>query len=151
MNTRTSKKAEQNLSSKLVFKPSSECTLSLLIPVSLVSRMKINLICRSDLTQSLYSVVHSLRSSVFFLSTSGFSDYSVFLFNIQRILKHDFFPRALFCRLALLKHAAVFTTRGARSPWDVEGFLDKPVNLDNPAPIAATLGDRSMVRFAVRL
>ena len=29
---------EQNLSSKLVFKPSSECILSLLIPVSLVSR-----------------------------------------------------------------------------------------------------------------
>ena len=123
MNTRISKKAEQNLSSKLVFKPSSECTLSLLIPVSLVSRTKINLICRSDLTQSL----HSLRSSVFFLSTSG----SVFLFNIQRILKHDFFSRALYCRLALLKHAAVFTTRRARSPCDVEGSLDMPVNLDN--------------------
>ena len=52
--------------------------VSLLIPVSLVSRTKINLIWRSDLTQSLYSLVHSLRSSVFFLSTSGFSDYSVF-------------------------------------------------------------------------
>ena len=139
MNTRTSKKAEQNLSSKLVLiliKPSSECTLSLLIPVSLVSRTKINLICRSDLTQSLYYVVHSLRSSVFFLSTSGFRDYSVFcLLNIQRILKHDFFPRTLFCRLALLKHVlvptAVSTTRRSRSPCDVEGSLDKPVNLEN--------------------
>ena len=136
MNSRTSKKAEQNLSSKLVFKPSSECILSLLIPVSLVSRTKINLICRSDLTHSLYSLVHSLRSSVFFLSTSGFSDYSVFLFNIQRILKHEFFPRALFCRLAfILKHVlvptAVSTTRRPRSPCDVEGSLDKPVYLNN--------------------
>ena len=135
MNTWTSKKAEQNLSSKLVFKPSSECILSLLIPVSLVSLTKINLICRSDLTQSLYSMVHSLRSSVFFLTTSGFSDYMFFLFYIQRILKHDFFPRVLFCRLALLKHVlvptAVSTTRRARSPCDVEGSLDKPVYLDN--------------------
>ena len=50
--------------------------LSLLIPVPLVSRTKINPICRSDLTLSryIYSLVHSLRSSVFFLSTSGFSD-----------------------------------------------------------------------------
>ena len=156
MNTRTSKKAEQNLSSKLVFKPSSECILSFLIPVSLVSRTKINPICRSDLTQSLYSLVYSLRSSVFFLSTSGFSDYSVFLFNIQRILKHDFFPRALFCRLALLKHVlvptAVSTTRRARSPCDVEGSLDKPVYLDNQHLSQPHLiGDRSMVRFAVRL
>ena len=135
MNTRTSKKAEQNLSSKLVFKPSSERTLSLLITVSLVSRTKINLICRSDPTQSLYSVVHSLRSGVFFLSTSGFSDYSVFCLIFSIILKHDFSPRALFCRLALLKHVlvptAVSTTRRARSPCDVEGSLDKPVNLDN--------------------
>ena len=52
---------------------------------------------------------------------------TVFLFNIQRILKHDLFPRALFCRSALLKHVivptAVSTTRRARSLCDVEGSL----------------------------
>ena len=35
--------------------PSSECILSLLIPVPLVSRTKINPICRSDLTLSRYT------------------------------------------------------------------------------------------------
>ena len=67
---------------------------------------------------------------------SGSPQLQCFLFNIQCILKHDFFPRALFCRLAfILKHVlvptAVSTTRRARSPCDVEGSLDKPVNLDN--------------------
>ena len=96
--------------------------------------MKINPICRSDQTLSRYTPWYTLRSSVFFLSTSGFSDYSVFFVNIQRIPKHDF-PRALFCRAALLKHVlvatAVFTTRRALSPCDVEGSLDKPVNFDH--------------------
>ena len=64
---------------KHVFKPSSECILSLLIPVPLVSWTKINPICRSDLTLSRYTPWYTLRSSVFFLSTSGFSDYSFFV------------------------------------------------------------------------
>ena len=99
-----------------------------------MSRTKINPISRSDQTLSRYTPWYTLRSSVFFLSTSGFSDYSVFFVNIQRIPKHDF-PRALFCRAALLKHVlvatAVSTTRRALSPCDVEGSLDKPVNFDN--------------------
>ena len=57
-----------------------------------------------------------------------------FLLIFSGILKRDFFP-VLSCRSALLKHVlvptAVSTTRRALSPCDVEGSLDKPVNLDN--------------------
>ena len=83
----------------------------------------------------------------------------------------------------VLVPTAVSTTRRTLSPCDVEGSLDKPVNLDNQhirrpfdgtirrasleyvlvptavsttrrsllISIISTLGDRSMVRFAVRL
>ena len=57
-----------------------------------MSQTKINPICRSDQTLSRYTPWYTLRSSVFFLSTSGFSEYSFFCVNIQRILKHDFSP-----------------------------------------------------------
>ena len=98
-----------------------------------MSRTKINPICRSDQTLSRYTPWYTLRSSVFFLSTSGFSDYSVFLL-IFSAFRSTTFP-VLFCRAALLKHVlvatAVFTTRRALSPCDVEGSLDKPVNFDH--------------------
>ena len=123
-----------------------------------MSRTKINPICRSDLTISRYTPWYALWDQVFSFSPPPASVITVFLgliFSIQRILKHDFFPRALFCRSALLKHVlvptAVSTTRLALSPCDIEGSLDKPVNLDNQHLFAATLDDRSMVRFAVRL
>ena len=52
---------------------------------------------------SLYSLVHSLRQSVFFLSTKGFNNYSDF-FKYSAHYEAHVFSRALFCRSALLKH-----------------------------------------------